>query len=87
MPVNDHRAALSVAQYDWPEETLENSDGSPLLAAAAHIRGFIDMLYYMIDKFLAWIPDLLEYLNSLLTKSRGRKWWRSTKLDRFAPKR
>src|SRR6266404_7820693 len=27
--VNDHRAVLSPAQYDWPRETLENPLGSP----------------------------------------------------------
>ena len=31
IPVNDHCAELSVAQRDWPKETLENRDGSPLL--------------------------------------------------------
>src|SRR5437016_11325948 len=29
VPVNDHSAELNVAQYDWPQETLENPDGSP----------------------------------------------------------
>jgi hypothetical protein len=35
VPVNDHRACLSVAQADWPKSTLMNAHGSPLLAAAA----------------------------------------------------
>src|SRR5579864_2307082 len=26
VPVNDHRAELSVAQYDWPLKTRENPD-------------------------------------------------------------
>src|SRR6059036_3040653 len=38
IPVNDHRAELTVAQQDWPRETLENPDGSPLRAGAASIR-------------------------------------------------
>src|SRR2546423_605392 len=29
--VNDHRAELSVAQYEWPKETLENPDDNPVL--------------------------------------------------------
>src|SRR5438132_805039 len=33
LPVNDHRAELSTAQYDWPKKTRENPDGCPLLAA------------------------------------------------------
>src|SRR5579872_578251 len=27
VPVNDHRATLSVDQYDWPAKTLENPEG------------------------------------------------------------
>jgi hypothetical protein len=87
VPVNDHRAILSPAQYDWPKETLENPDASPLLAAAAHIRGFIDTIYYLIDKLLAWIPEFLEALHASLTKRLGLKWWRKTELEKFAPKR
>src|SRR6266702_1222925 len=41
---NDHRAVLSVAQCDWPRQTLENPAGCPLLAAAGCIRGFIDTI-------------------------------------------
>jgi hypothetical protein len=52
IPVNDHRAVLSVAQYDWPRTTLENPEGCPLLAAAGCIRGFIDILSYLIDRLL-----------------------------------
>jgi hypothetical protein len=39
VPVNDHRARLSVAQADWPKSTLVNAEGSPLLAAAAASGG------------------------------------------------
>src|SRR5205085_11931210 len=45
-PVNDHRGRLNVAQYDWPPKTLQNPKGSPLLAAAASVRGFIDTVLY-----------------------------------------
>src|SRR5437764_1401976 len=27
VPVNDHRAELNTAQYDWPKGTLENPSG------------------------------------------------------------
>src|SRR5947209_19437823 len=30
VPVNDHRAILSTAQYDWPKDTLENPHRDPL---------------------------------------------------------
>jgi hypothetical protein len=87
VPVNDHRARLSIAQYDWPKRTLENPDGSPLLAAAACIRGFVDTIFYLIDKLLLWIPEMLEKLNALLVEKSGRKWWIGTDLEQFSPKR
>lgn len=85
-PMNDHRARLSLDQYDWPKKTLENRDGSPVLAAAACIRGFIDYLYYLIEKYLAWIPEMLEALDALLVEKLGTMWWHNTPLERFAPK-
>jgi len=87
IPVNDHRARLSPDQYDWPKETLENPNRSPLLAAAACIRGFLDMLAYLAEKFLSWIPEMLETLDATLVKLHGPKWWRKTDLQKFSPKR
>src|SRR5208283_31290 len=60
VPVNDHRAELNVDQYDWPKKTLENPDGSPLRAAAAAVRGFVDTVLYLIKKGLLWVADMLE---------------------------
>lgn len=85
--VNDHRAELSVAQYDWPKRTLENPDGSPFLAAAGSIRGFMDYLIHLVKKFLHWIPEALEAADVLLTETLGCKWWIGTPLEQFAPKR
>ncbi len=87
VPVNDHRARLSVEQHNWPSETRENPDGSPLLAAAACIRGFVDTLFYLIDKLLLWIPEMLETLDAFLVDKLGRKWWVGTELEPFARKR
>jgi hypothetical protein len=87
VPVNDHRAVLSIAQYNWPTKTLENPDGSPLRAAAACIRGFIDYVNYAIEKYLLWTPEMLEALDTFLEEQLGQKWWHNTPLDRFAPKR
>lgn len=84
--VNDHTAVLSVAQYNWPRKTLQNRDGSPLLAAAACIRGFVDYIYYAIEKYLLWIPEMLETLDTFLEDKLRQKWWHNTPLDRFAPK-
>jgi hypothetical protein len=87
VPPNDHCAVLSVAQYNWPRETLENPDGCPLRASAACIRGVIDYIYYAIDEYLLWIPEMLETLSTFLADKLGRKWWHNTPLDRFSPKR
>jgi len=86
-PVNDHRAELNVAQYDWPKKTRENPDGSPLLAAAGAIRGFIDYIHYLIEKGLAWVARMLEAADAFLAEKLGAQWWRNTDLEQFAPKR
>jgi hypothetical protein len=73
--INDHWAVLSVAQYDWPKETLENPTGCPLRAAAACIRGFIDTVRYLMESLLLWITELLELLSALLVERLGPDWW------------
>jgi hypothetical protein len=84
--VNDHRAVLSTAQYSWPPKTLQNPDGSPLLSAGAHIRGYADVMLYLMKEFLLWIARMLELLDTILEQKMGRKWWRSTKLKSFEPR-
>lgn len=85
--VNDHRAELSVAQYDWPNKTLENREGSPLLAAAGVIRGFIDYIRYLIEKGLVWVVQMLETADAFLVEQLGPKWWVGTALETYSPKR
>ena len=86
VPVNDHRADLSSAQYDWPKETRENPDGSPLLAAAACLRGFVDTVVYLIRRGVLWIAEALEWLNAFLLEQLGPQWWVGTALEQFIPK-
>jgi hypothetical protein len=85
--VNDHRAHLSVAQADWPKATLINAQGSPLLAAAASVRGFVDSIFYLIERGLLWIADMLEKLDEFLLKELGPRWWHETDIEQFAPKK
>lgn len=85
VPVNDHRARLSVAQADWPKSTLRNIQGSPLLAGAACIRGFIDTVLYLIEALLP-VAELLETLEQFQLKKMGPKWWVKTEIEQFAPK-
>src|SRR5262249_12673486 len=73
VPVNDHRAELSTAQYDWPRETLENPTRSPLLRGAGCIRGVTNLFDY-----LSWIAEMLERLDYFLTRILGPNWWHKT---------
>jgi hypothetical protein len=63
------------------------SGPQPIVAAAGCIRGFVDYIYYAIETFLLWIPEMLETLDTFLEDNLGRKWWDNTPLDRFSPKR
>jgi hypothetical protein len=85
VPVNDHAAELTAPQRDWPKQTLQNPDRSPLLSAAGHIRGFVDTLVYLINKFLLWIAKLLEFLDTMLQERWGPRYWKDTKLEAFEP--
>jgi hypothetical protein len=85
VPVNDHRAELSTAQYNWPPKTLENPESSPLLTGAAIIRGFGDTVLYLVEKFLIWVATMLELLDTVLERKLGKKWWKHTKLERLEP--
>jgi hypothetical protein len=87
VPVNDHRAELSTAQADWPEETLRNPNGSPLRAAAACIRGFFDTVVHLIERGLIWVAEALEWLDEYLVARLGPNWWAGTPLERFAGRR
>ena len=84
VPANDHRARLSEDQRDWPRQTLENREGSPLLRAAACIRGFLDTLVYQAEEFLLWVAEMLEMLHDYLVEKFGPQWWCSTQFQRFA---
>lgn len=83
---NDHRADLSESQRDWPAKTLENRNGSPLLAAAAQERGYNDTNEYLVRTLLARNPEMLEALDEFLEERLGSKWWKGTKLEKFEPK-
>jgi hypothetical protein len=87
LPVNDHLARLNVDQMDWPKETLENPNRSPLLASAARKRGYADTTVYLIEQLLSKDAEMLETLDAYLVKRLGPKWWQTTELNQFAPKR
>jgi hypothetical protein len=74
IPVNDHRAVLSVAQYHWPPETLQNTDGDPFLASAARYRGLYDNFKYMLEDCLEEAARL-EQLSAAMRVKYGERWW------------
>jgi hypothetical protein len=84
--VDDHRARLTADQLDWPRETRENPDGSPLLAAAAAIRGLVDTEVYLLET-LRKHAAILEGIDAYLVRTQGRKWCLKTELKQFSPKR
>jgi len=86
IPVNDHRACLSAAQEDWPKMTRNNPRGSPLLAAAACVRGFIDTVIYLIESGLLWVAEMLESLDDFLIGKLGPQWWVNSQIEPFVPK-
>jgi hypothetical protein len=73
-PVNDHRV-LNGRQLLWPIETLRNPDGSPILIAAAALRGWLDVLWVIIERTVGWIPEFLEQLDAWLRLQLGERWW------------
>lgn len=85
--VNDHVGRLNVDQYDWPRKTLENPNGSPLLAAAASNRGFTDTVIYLSETLLLEKAEMLEDLDVFLEERLGPEWWVGTPLEKYAPKR
>ncbi len=79
VPGNDHRI-LSELQRFWPDDTLRNPEHSPLLIAAAAIRGWLDVMQVIIDRSIGWIPEFLEWLHRILVDQIGSDWW--VKLER-----
>jgi hypothetical protein len=74
IPANDH-AVLTSYLPDWPRETLRNPDGSPLLRAAATIRGWLDVMRLLLERAVGGIPDFLERLDAYLREELGSRWW------------
>jgi hypothetical protein len=83
IPANDHSAILSEAQRAWPKATRENPDGSPLLAGAGCIRGFIDTAKYLMDRLLLRTAHFLEELDAFLRSHLGPRWWTNEQFVEF----
>ena len=79
VPGNDHRV-LSERQRFWPDDTLRNPEHSPLLVAAAAIRGWLDVMQ-VIERSVRWISEFLEWLNRILVDQYGADWWKQLGWD------
>ncbi len=84
MPGNDHRV-LSDMQRDWPERTLRNPDGSPLLAAAAAVRCWLNVMLLLIERTVGHVPVFLEALDEKLREEWGDRWWERLGLEGVCP--
>jgi len=77
---NDHRV-WDDAKRDWPDRTLRNPEGSPLLKAAAAIRSLVDWFQFVADRLLGWIAPFLERLDEELRTTHGDTWWIAFGMD------
>ena len=71
IPGNEHRVLSELQNATWPRETLRNPDGSPLLRAAAAIRGWLDLLWVVMHRTVGWVPASLEVLDAWLRERVG----------------
>lgn len=74
-----------MAQYEWPPKTLQNADASPLLRAAAYVRGFADIVGYLLRQCM-WIAEFLEQLDSWLCAKLGPDWWHASPVEQYTPR-
>jgi len=74
MPGNDHRF-MDEPKRDWPERTLRNPEGSPLLAASAAMRSVHDWCLFIVERLIGRWPQFLEWLDGQLSERYGVKWW------------
>ena len=84
VPANDHRATLSEAQREWPPKTLQNPDGSPLIALAATLRGVADFVGELVVQFMRSLADAAEQIDTWLRERYG-LWWKDGPFDGWQP--
>jgi hypothetical protein len=87
IPANAHKSRLTEDQYQWPKETLENPNGSPLRRAAGCIRGCVDLILWLMESMMEWVAELLERLDEYLHGKFGEEWWVGTEIERAVPSR
>jgi len=71
---NDHRI-WDEAKKDWPDQTLKNPHGDPLLKIAATARSLLDWFRLLVERLLGWIPEFCERLSDALRRRHGDRWW------------
>jgi hypothetical protein len=71
---NDHRV-WDDAKRDWPDRTLRNPDGSPLLKLAAILRALLDFVKRILEPLMRKTIALLEGSDEVLRVLLGAGWW------------
>jgi hypothetical protein len=84
VPIADHQL-LSEAQYEWAPGTLQNPDGSPLIALAGSLRGVADFIGELITAFLHRLASYAEDIDTWLREQYGR-WWEGGPFDGWQPR-
>jgi hypothetical protein len=84
IPGNDHEVTKEL-QLRWPQRTLRNPDGSPLLRAAAAVRGWSDVMRIVLDRVVEPVPGLLEDLDAWLRSVLGERWFEAFEQWRRGP--
>ena len=72
VPVNDHRAELSVDQYEWPRGRLQNPDAARCLRCRDASAASSQRHTYFMERLLGWIPPQLETLDAFLASNTAR---------------
>jgi hypothetical protein len=83
LPVKDHRT-VTEAQHEWPPQTLQNPDGSPLLALAGSLRGVADFIGELITAFINRLAEAAEDIDAWLREKYG-LWWKDGPFDGWQP--
>lgn len=72
-PINDHRAVFNVKQLEWTPESLENSNGDPLLEAMARFHGLDNNVVHMLADCIEFLPKM-KHIRDLLVTVYGPNW-------------
>jgi len=71
--INDHRAVLSAAQFDWPKLDAKNRSARELIEASQSLWGVINYIEYLLTRLLRPRAEQLESLAQEVNRNGRRK--------------